>query len=195
MSKENSNIRWRYFIKKHLQMKYAMWVGLFIMLVVSLIGVDVYLTVSKSYSEVMNVDITVYETLKSMNNIFFLKAFVYLVVIIFISVYVSNKIAGPIFNLERLCGIIEKGNIGQELRLRKGDELTDLQDKFNSMLRSIQNKVSTDRETARSVSGEITTGIETLKKSGLSTDKKDELVKMLDGLKSKIDSLTSQFKL
>ncbi len=71
---------------------------------------------------------------------------VFLLIIASLSIFVSHKIAGPVYRFERLARVITKGDLTQSVRLRSGDELRELQDAFNSMTDSLRRMVSKDRE-------------------------------------------------
>lgn len=71
---------------------------------------------------------------------------VFLFVIAILSVFVSHKIAGPVYRLERSAKILASGDLTHAVKLRHGDELRDLEEAFNSMSESIRKMVTKDRE-------------------------------------------------
>lgn len=72
--------------------------------------------------------------------------FVFLFAIAILSIFVSHKIAGPVYRLERTTRIIARGDLTHSVKLRQGDELRDLQDAFNTMQESLRKMVAKDRE-------------------------------------------------
>ena len=50
--------------------------------------------------------------------------------------------AGPVYRFEQTCKAIAKGDFSQRVRLRKGDQLTELQDEFNKMMDKVEEEVS-----------------------------------------------------
>ncbi|MFZ5951685.1 MAG: HAMP domain-containing protein, partial [Candidatus Rifleibacteriota bacterium] len=63
-----------------------------------------------------------------------------------LSIFVSHKIAGPVYRLEETTRIIASGDLTYQIHLRHGDELGDLQEAFNKMSDSLRNMVAKDRE-------------------------------------------------
>lgn len=79
---------------------------------------------------------------EAMPNIF------HLLLLIFISslflgiavLFVTHKIAGPMFSLKKFMKMVEAGSYNLNLNFRKKDELKDIATSFNNMLSSILNK-------------------------------------------------------
>jgi len=71
---------------------------------------------------------------------------VFVFVIAILSIFVSHKIAGPVYRLEETTRIISSGDLTYQIHLRQGDELGDLQEAFNKMSDSLRNMVAKDRE-------------------------------------------------
>lgn len=119
----------------------------------------------------------------------------FVVIIGFISVFVSHKIAGPVYRLEETTKLIAAGDLTHKVHLRQGDELGDLQDAFNTMSESLCNMVKKDREV-----------IDRLGKTGDSLRKKidsknldqqtmEEVAYELNAIIEELKLVTSNFKL
>lgn len=65
---------------------------------------------------------------------FFYKIAIYVILVVIVSAIVSHKMAGPIYRFEQTCKDIAKGDFSQRVRLRKGDQLQELQEDFNTMM-------------------------------------------------------------
>ena len=65
----------------------------------------------------------------------------YVIFVILISAIVSHKMAGPVYRFEQTCKAIAKGDFSQRVHLRKGDQLTDLQDEFNNMMDRVEEEI------------------------------------------------------
>lgn len=59
----------------------------------------------------------------------------------FISIFMSHKIAGPIYKLRKFFLEAKAGNIEQELRFRKKDYFMELVPAYNEMMESIRNRL------------------------------------------------------
>lgn len=76
---------------------------------------------------------------------FFYKIAIYLLFVILISAILSHKMAGPVYHFERVCKAIAKGDFSQRVHLRKGDQLTDLQDEFNKMMDRVEEEIKKNK--------------------------------------------------
>ena len=50
--------------------------------------------------------------------------------------------AGPVYRFEQTCKAIAKGDFSQRVHLRKGDQLTELQDAFNKMMDTVEDRLN-----------------------------------------------------
>ncbi len=55
-----------------------------------------------------------------------------------LGIYVTHKIAGPVYKMKRLLGQVGQGNLHVEARLRKGDELRDFFEAFTKMVANMR---------------------------------------------------------
>ncbi|OGJ93423.1 MAG: hypothetical protein A2487_16920 [Candidatus Raymondbacteria bacterium RifOxyC12_full_50_8] len=81
-----------------------------------------YITGAKNFSKSL---------LETAYKILFLGLFVVVIEIAFLTIFISHKIAGPIYRLERFAEDMRNGNFGSRIFLRKGDELADIASNFN----------------------------------------------------------------
>ncbi len=96
---------------------------------------------------------------------------------IVVTLFVSHKIAGPLFRFEKELKDIEKGDLTKSIKLRKKDQTTDLADSLNQMTASLHGKVL-----------EIRTGVEHLIESVSKQNATQELVDQLNHLYQKIET-------
>lgn len=57
---------------------------------------------------------------------------------IFLTLFVSHKIAGPLFRFKRAIGMLEKGDFSESFRIRKSDQLQDLAGTFDRMIAKLR---------------------------------------------------------
>ncbi len=60
------------------------------------------------------------------------------VVFALIGIFVSHKVAGPLYRLKRYMTIVRNGRYSHEIRFRKDDQLHDMADVFNQMVMSLE---------------------------------------------------------
>lgn len=59
-----------------------------------------------------------------------------------VTLFISHRIAGPLYRLEKDIAEVNNGNLNVEIRVRKKDELQDLARSLNLMLKSIRNTLA-----------------------------------------------------
>ena len=144
MSKQR---RRTYLIKTGLQLRY-MGIIISTMLMVAFgVGWIIYHT---SWSQIANTPDLTLDKLSmifdSVNGLLMRWVVVFVFIIAILSIFVSHKIAGPVYRLEETTRIIASGDLTYQVNLRQGDELRDLQDAFNKMSDSLRSMVAKDRE-------------------------------------------------
>jgi methyl-accepting chemotaxis protein len=120
-------------IKKHLQYRYMALIFASVLLAFIVVGLDVLWTISKVVNEHPMMQ-PMLEELTKMAPLFAIKIVMYLLIVLIVSVVVSHRMAGPVFKFEKSCATVAEGDLAHRVYLRKGDQLTDLQDQFNNML-------------------------------------------------------------
>lgn len=62
---------------------------------------------------------------------------------IVVTIFISHKIAGPMFRFEKELKEIGEGDLTKNIRLREKDQITDMADSLNKMIGSLHDKVLT----------------------------------------------------
>jgi methyl-accepting chemotaxis protein len=60
---------------------------------------------------------------------------------VFVTLYISHKIAGPLFRFEKDIEMVGEGDLTVTFRLRKNDQLTDLVDNLNTMTAATRERI------------------------------------------------------
>lgn len=119
----------------------------------------------------------------------------FIVIIGFISVFVSHKIAGPVYRLEETTKLIAAGDLTHKVHLRQGDELGDLQDAFNSMSDSLCNMVKKDREVIDRLGKTGDSLRQKIDSKNLDQETMEEIAYELNAIIEELKLVTSNFKL
>lgn len=96
---------------------------------------------------------------------------------IFVVLFISHKIAGPLFRFEKELKIISEGDLSRDIRLRKKDQITDIAKSLNQMTASLREKLL-----------HIQTDLENLRDTAVKSTSSQEVIKGLNDLHEKIDS-------
>lgn len=62
---------------------------------------------------------------------------VFLGITFILTIFLSHRIAGPLFKLKRAIDEVRNGNLDQTIYFRKNDHFIELQDSFNEMVQSL----------------------------------------------------------
>lgn len=133
--------RSRYIVKLGLQMRYMGVVLLALLLVSMVVGWTVWFTIWKQICDPALTNEQLIDIFARGNEILLWKMLVAIVFICFVSIFVSHKIAGPVYRFEESAKTIASGDFSLRIRLRKSDELHDLADAFNRMSESLESIV------------------------------------------------------
>ena len=134
-------IRKKYIIKKNLQLRIFCEMVLFMFFVAVLVSWTVYLGVFKTLIfELSGEKITL------INRIISFKMFMWFIptvfAIIIISVFLSHRIAGPIFVFQRTINELTKRKSVNKIHLRKNDKLNDFADDLNRLIDYINTQLN-----------------------------------------------------
>ena len=107
----------------------------------------------------------------------------------FLGIYLSHKIAGPIYRIEKSLGTMASGDFSSRIKLRKGDEMVSLADAVNKLTDSLVQSITTERS-------HLNNALEELYKlreiaSSCPPDAQERINKTLESLDSEIQ-LTSR---
>lgn len=121
--------------------------------------------------------------LKSANLKLIPKLIIFVLAVAFASIFVSHKIAGPIYRFEKETKAIGEGDLTVKFKLRKGDEMKELADALEKMVGALRNKIKDALESA----GELSGGLEKL--VGESTEER----RIISNLKTSLSRFEKNF--
>lgn len=98
------------------------------------------------------------------------------IITIFVTLYISHKIAGPMFRFEKEIQTIAQGDLCKKIVLRKQDQVKEMADSLNQMVKSLHDKVN-----------EIYLEIDILQQSTKEQHVPDQIVDGIKSLKQKIE--------
>lgn len=93
-----------------------------------------------------------------------------------VGVYLSHKVAGPLFRFVMCCREVANGNLKIQVNLRKGDELRELETAYNDMTDRLRGNIREDRNKLAEIEDAAKIITETLGKSTIGKTEKDKLL-------------------
>ena len=137
--------RKNYFIEKRFQLKY-MLLTMILLLVYSFIFVII---IFAPYMLTLYFDYPLAEKAEAARALLLLNARVWpgigVVILLFgaVSIFISHKVAGPLFRLKKTLSQVTEGNLNVVVKLRKWDDLQDLADHLNILIEELRTFVIT----------------------------------------------------
>jgi len=140
------NRRKNYFIERSFQAKFILK---FCMLVAAggllTIGILYFLAARSTTVTIVNSSVVVKTTADFLLPILIQTALVVIILTsiatIIVTLFVSHKIAGPLYRLKKAMGDLGEGNFSTEIKLREMDQLKDMAEAFNSMAAKLKEKL------------------------------------------------------
>ncbi|MDD2716030.1 MAG: HAMP domain-containing protein [Candidatus Wallbacteria bacterium] len=193
---ETKNRRSRFVIKKGLQFRY-MGVILLTMLFLTMIACwTIYFTIwSRLATGDLKSAADLSKIFEMINGELLIRIPLFALLLALASLFISHRIAGPIYRFEVSAKTIANGDLTLRVKLRKGDELQHLAECFNLMAENLENLVITDRQTIKQIICVIKELPMELTRNDFPENKKkevmDNLIKIVDDLKT----ITRSFKI
>ena len=150
--------RRRYIVAKGFQLRYVGWILLLMFLTAALCSYVVYYTsmilmgekLANVYPQGRLVHI-----LKLVNSRILVSVLLISPLVAVVGIFLSHKIAGPLYRIERFLNSMALGNIGSRLVLRRGDELVSLANSINHVADSIKQSITSQKTRLSNVLAEI----------------------------------------
>jgi len=112
-----------------------------------------------------------------------------------VGVYLSHKIAGPLYRFVMCARELANGNLKIQVNLRKGDELRELETAFNDMTDRLRGVVRQDRQHLKDIQ-EAAAAIETaVSKSSIGKGEKDKVLEEVKFIQEISGKITDHFQI
>lgn len=179
--------RRQYYIDKKLQTKYALLTILLLMIYTLLFAIILF----TPYILGLSSNNTIEEQTRAARTLLNLHASVWPalgVVIVFlsgISVFITHKIAGPVYRFKKVLSEVADGNLDIAIKLRKRDDLQDLAEDMNGIIGELRNFVQVLQENHETMSTCIDELEDKINSNQISSETGNELINKLSASKQK----------
>lgn len=179
--------RRQYYIDKKLQTKYALLTILLLMIYTLLFAIILF----TPYILGLSSNNTIEEQTRAARTLLNLHASVWPalgVVIVFlsgISVFITHKIAGPVYRFKKVLSEVADGNLDIAIKLRKRDDLQDLAEDMNGIIGELRNFVQVLQENHETMSTCIDELEDQINSNQISSETGNELINKLSASKQK----------
>jgi methyl-accepting chemotaxis protein len=110
-----------------------------------------------------------------------------------ISIFISHKVAGPLFSLKRALTQVTKGDLSVVIKLRKWDDLKDLAEHVNILIEELRTFVSTLRNDYDLLSDYIQELEQKIEKNALTEESGREIIRRVQESRKNIEAALKRF--
>lgn len=181
------------FINKGIQIEYFLVLFLAMFVVGFSIIWDIYVSgkaITQEYAHL-------YPVVKMINGVLIAKSGVIMLFILFMSVSLSHKIAGPIYRFQEMAKVLGEGDFTSRVNIRRGDNLRETTNTFNDMIEKLRAKIGEYRDFSQRVQDNLGESIKQLEaqKDFASDDVKKNILQVLGGLNNDAGKMKDMFKI
>ncbi|PLX15305.1 MAG: hypothetical protein C0601_13390 [Candidatus Muiribacterium halophilum] len=184
-----------FLIKRGLQFRYMFSVVMIMLISALIVGWSIYYSIWSKIADPASFQYAELDTIwTNVNMLLFIRVPILVVFVSLFSLILSHKIAGPVYRFEQSSKKIANGDLSLRIKLRQGDELTELADIFNKMTENLETFVVKDREVIEKVIGIINQVPMTLKQDEIDEEEKERIILELTEVVTELKELTYAFK-
>jgi methyl-accepting chemotaxis protein len=115
------------------------------------------------------------------------RLFIFLILICLLALFISHRIAGPIYHFQKILKAAKEGNFSLDTRLRKTDEFKELSRDFDLFFKSLSSQVNKIKELTKTIQTDISCIQSQIEKVSFSN--KNILNERIKKMASSIDTL------
>lgn len=188
--------RKQYFIHKKIQIKYA----LFTVSLLVLYTIILLMAIFAPYIMALFSDLPLSQKSEAAEVLLLLHKYIWpgigLVIILFgvLSIFITHKLAGPVFVFERMTRNIAAGDLTVRAKLRRGDDLRDLEKNFNQMADNLESLLIKLEEEHKKLSSYVSKLRRELEAREISEQTIIELTKKIDIDREDIKKILERYK-
>ena len=112
-----------------------------------------------------------------------------------VSIYITHKIAGPLYRLKKSLYMIKEGNLNVKVKLRKGDDLKDLAEHVNMLVDTFRTFVTTVTVDYDLLSDYISEIERDIKANVLTEESGRKIIKKVQDSRKNIETALEKFKI
>ena len=134
-------VRKQYMVKKGFQLRFMTTIIIAMVLIALVTGLTIYYAVMQTLTTQFHGE-NLALVKHAITYRLFLRSFLLILAIAIISVFLSHRIAGPIYKFEQTIKGCASGKNVKEIKLRKGDEFYELASAINNLIQTKKPTVS-----------------------------------------------------
>lgn len=189
--------RRRYFIDKQLQTKYLVMTLLLLVVYTLLFAAVLFVPhiLSLSSGETLAEQTSAARTLLTLHTSVWPALGVVILVMSTLSIFITHKIAGPVYRFKKVLAEISGGNLDISVKLRAGDDLKDLAEEFNVVIGELRTFVNALRADDAAIAACIGDLEEQVREGRITVETAGELIDKLQTSRESIARALGKYNL
>ena len=120
-----------------------------------------------------------------------------LIIVVFsiASIFITHKVAGPVYRLKRSIAQVAHGDLGVVIRLRRGDDLKDLAEHINILIANMRTLVSTIKTDYDKLSETLRDLEQKIEKKTIPEASGKEMIQKIQASRKNMEELIKKFKI
>ena len=112
-----------------------------------------------------------------------------------VSIFITHKIAGPLYRLKKSLSVITEGNLDVKVKLRKGDDLKDLAEHVNMLVDAFRTFVNTVKVDYNLLSDYVLEIEREIKANVLTEESGRKIIKKVQDSRKNIETALEKFNI
>ena len=151
-----------FLVNKRYQLKASLLTATVVLVLLVFVNLTLYSASRKSSAQILADAPALEKVIRSQDRVelylILLASLVFLVGVFVVSILETHKTAGAAYNLQQRLAELRHGRYCATLKLRKGDNLIELEGAFNELARALRDRESEDAETLEQLAAEVERG-------------------------------------
>ncbi len=147
--------RRRYFINRSVQSRHMGMTALIVFIIALITGWFVYSSIWYAITERVQNEPQLHQILAEINEILLMRSILVILAgiscAVILTLFISHRIAGPIFRIRRTLEELGEGNVPRKITLRQRDEFKELSEAVNSVIDKTEEISRVNREAVENI--------------------------------------------
>ncbi|MCK4532476.1 hypothetical protein KAU39_01715 [bacterium] len=145
-------MRKKYISRSNFQWQFALFLFLLVLVITLFVSLSVYFTL---WIELLKGEVFFEEMMVRTGKLVAGKIGVLLILEAILCFLFSHRIAGPISRIEKIIGLLQRGDLSRDIQIRKTDELNGFVNEINQLVFLLRGQVKKEKKLIKDVKGKM----------------------------------------
>ncbi len=145
-------MRKKYISQSNFQWHYALFLFLLMLVITLFVSLSVYFTL---WVELLKGEVFFEDMIVKTGKLVVEKIGVLLILEAILCFLFSHRIAGPISRIEKIIGLLQRGDLSRDIQIRKSDELNGFVNEINQLVRLLREQIKKEKKLIKEIKGKM----------------------------------------